>query len=223
MDKFALFDTNKTIVADKKDISPYISESIRNIYGLITTVDITKYEDFTAKETAIEILKENGISEQEINARLDRYLEDLPYSYYNVAWSDKINILDGAKQLLEFLTKKGVMIGIATGEPAKIAKMRLEKVGLEKYFTFNSSAENGQTPSLILDSALKTLSLDYGFEKTDGLFFSSSKRFIEAAHQLGLYSVGVATNTNDINALINAGSNEIISSLKEKPHFLKNI
>ncbi len=223
MDMFALFDTNKTIVTDKKDISAYVSESIRNIYGIITEVYLDKYEGLTAKETAYQILKENGLSEKEITERLDRYLEDLPYSYYNVAWSDKIDVFDGAKLLLDTLKKKDVLLGIATGEPLRVAKMRLEKVSLEKYFSLNASAENGMTPSLILSSALDVASSEYDLDKTDGIFFSSSKRFIQAAHDLGLYAIGVSKNPEMMKEFINSGSNEVLSSLKEKPQILKKI
>ena len=223
MEKFVVFDTNKILVSDKKDISQYVSESIRNIYGIITDVSLDRYEDLTAKEIVSEILKENGVSEVDINERLNRYLEDLPYSYYNVAWSDKIEVKEGAKQLLELLKKKEVKIGITTGESEKVAKMRLEKVNLEKYFSFNIGAEKGLTPSSILDATLDVVSSEYGLDSSEGIFFSASKRFIEAAHNLNIYCIGISNIHEKTNILINSGANEIISSLKERPKVLKSI
>ena len=53
-------------------------------------------------------------------------LEDLPYSYYNVAWSDKVVMLNSAKQILDTVKGKGAeRLGIVTGEPRKDSENRL--------------------------------------------------------------------------------------------------
>ncbi|MEM0201496.1 MAG: HAD hydrolase-like protein, partial [Candidatus Micrarchaeaceae archaeon] len=135
MDKYVLLDA-QTLVYDKKDISRYVSESIMNIYGIITEVNLNNYSDFTSKETATQILKENGLKEEEIIPRLDRYLEDLPYSYYNVAWSDELYLMDGSKQLIDYMKKSKIEISSVSLEPTKIIDMRFKKVGIENYFLY---------------------------------------------------------------------------------------
>ncbi len=222
MENFALFDVNATIATDAKDISGYVAESIRNIYGIIARVKLAKYPGFTSKEVAIEVLKENGLKDDEIDERLDRYLEDLPYSYYNVAWSDRIIVIDGAKQLLEELRKKDVKIGIATGEPKRVSKMRLDKIGLSEYFTFGSYAEDGITPKEVIDAAVTGAS-ELGMQASNGFFFSAFPRFINAAKESGVYSIGVATTKFRKDELSAAGANEAIGSLKEWPRVIKRI
>ena len=223
MENFALFDANMTVVRDAKDISPYVAESIRNIYGMIVEVDLKKYPGLSSKEVAIEVLREHGLKEDEIDERLDRYLEDLPYSYYNVAWSDKILVMDGAKQFLENLKKKDVVIGIATGEPQRVSKMRLDKVGMSSYFTFGSYAEDGLLLTDILAAAMDKATAEHGLQPDQGFFFSSLPRFVAAAKEVGLYSIGVATGGFGKDELKAAGADEAISSLKDRPKRVSSV
>ncbi|MCL5427994.1 MAG: HAD family hydrolase [Candidatus Marsarchaeota archaeon] len=222
MEHFALFDTNMTIVSDAKDVSRYFAESIMNIYGLVVEVDLKAHMGLSAKELAMETLKENGLNEQEIQDRLSRLLEDLPYSYYNVAWSDKIIVSDGAKQLLDDLKGRGVGLGIATGEPMRISRMRLDRVKMAGYFTFGSYAEDGMTPKEIIDTALNRASSEFGLQAEEGFFFSASPRFVRAAREAGVYSVGVASMSSAAD-LSSAGANETMHSLKEKPRLFKEL
>lgn len=223
MDRFALFDTNMTLLKEVKDISFSVTESIRNIYGINTTVDLSEYPDLTAKEVATAVLKKHNLKHAEIEERLDRYCEDLPYSYYNVLWSDRVVVMDGAKSMLELLQKKDVGIGIATGDPERVAKMRLDKVGLSGYFTFGTYAENGISPTDILESGMDKIGSELGLQTDQGMFFTASPRFVNAAKAVGLYAIGVADSGAKKQALKDAGASEIISTLKEKPKMLSRI
>ncbi len=222
MEHFALFDSNNTVARDVKDISKYVSESIMNIYGLIVDVDLKRYPGMSSKELALEILKENGLKEQEISERLNRFLEDLPYSYYNVAWSDRITVAEGAVQLLDELKRNNIGLGITTGEPQRISKMRLDKVKLSDYFTFGSYAEDGISPREIIDAALNRASSELGLQAEEGFYFSPFPRFISAGREAGLYTVGVpgVFNTMDLSS---AGANEVLQSFKDKPKMFKEL
>lgn len=224
MESFALFDTNATMVRDVKDISDYVAESIRNIYGIIVEVKLDNYKGMTSKEVADAVLRNYGLDNAEIKARLDRYLEDLPYSYYNVAWSDKVVLLDGAKQILDTVKRKEAKIGIVTGEPERVTKMRLDKVGLSEYFEFGAYAEAGYSAREIVGKALDKVTGEFGLETNRGFMVTSIPQFVTAAKELGLYSIGVVQGEKDRKqALEEAGANELINTLKDKPKGLSRI
>ncbi len=220
MEKYVLLDA-QTLVHDKKDISRYVSESIMNIYGIITEVDLNKYFDLTSKETAIKVLKENGLTEQEIGPRLDRYLEDLPYSYYNVAWSDELELSEGSKQLIESFKNSKIDLGFVSLEPTKIADMRFKKLGMESYFSFKFGSENGVTPTNILREASSKINTDLQFSAEQGVIITASPRLIDAANDLGIYTVAIARTSDAKQVLSSVNPREIIPSLKEKPKVLK--
>ncbi len=222
MENYLLLDA-QTIVQDKKDISRYVSESIMNIYGIITEVDLKNYLDLTSKETAIKVLKENGLTEQEIGPRLDRYLEDLPYSYYNVAWSDKLELSEGSKQFIEFVKKSKLNLGFVSLEPTKVAEMRFKKLGIEGYFSFKFGSENGVTPKNILKEASSIVNTELQFAPEQGILMSSSPRLIDAANDLGIYTVAIAKTPEARQNLSSVNPREIIPSLKERPKKLRTL
>lgn len=186
-----------------------------NIYGIIVKPDISKYDGLTAKQVATEILKENGFPEGEIGPRLDRYMEDLPYSYYNVAWSDRINITEGAKELLEELQDNDTLVGMATGEAERVAKMRLQKVRLETYFKFGAYGESGIQMDEIIKEAVDRAQREYQLQLEQGIFITSSPASVKAGKIMRMRVVGVATDSppEELGA---AGADEIVKSLKER-------
>lgn len=186
-----------------------------NIYGIIVKVNLEKYEGLTSKQVAKEVLLEYGFDEKEIDPRLDRYLEDLPYSYYNVAWSDRIEVADGARDLLQAMEKKDLLVGIATGEAERVSKMRLGKVGIEQYFKFGAYGESGMIFNDILDRALKNAE-ELGVPRENGIFIASTPLLIKIANKTGVRAVGVETSNHSRDELKEAGADLVVKSLKDK-------
>ena len=56
MYKLVLFDVGNILVKDSKDVSEYMSESIRNIYGRVVTVNLNDYSGWTSQEIAQDVL-----------------------------------------------------------------------------------------------------------------------------------------------------------------------
>ncbi len=220
MDKLVLFDVNETLIRDTKDVSEYVSESIRNIYGTLVDVDLSKYPGMTSQEIAEAVLLENGMPKEEIEQKLVRYTEDLFYSYYNVAGHDRQILLDGAKELLEELFKRGALIGMATGESEKTARFRLEKTGLSNYFKFGAFAKDGKSATEILSKALDRAKNEFAFSGTAAMVCSYPS-FISAAKSLGIKSAGLANGKFSEVELKNAGADVLIKSLKDRGKVVK--
>lgn len=220
MDKLVLFDINETMVKDTKDVSEYVAESIRNIYGTLVEVDLSKYPGMTSQEIAEAVLLENGMPQEEIDMKLTRYTEDLFYSYYNVAGHDRQVLLDGARELLEELAKKSALIGIATGESEKTVRFRLEKTGLSNYFSFGAFAKDGKSAYDILSKALERARNDFAFSG-NAMLICSSPNFIIAAKRLGIKCVGYSGGKFSEEELKNAGADVIIRSLKDRGKVVK--
>ncbi len=216
---FALFDPYKTIASNLKDISPYVKESIMNIYGIIVDVDLSKYGGLTAKQVARAVLLDNGFREKDIEPRLDRYMEDLPYSYYNVAWSDGVRIAQGSRELLEELESRNVLVGIVTGEAERVSKMRLEKTKLSGYFKTGAYGEDGMTFGEILNKALGRIEGE-GFQKEDGAVIVSDPVSVSIAKTTGIRIIGVVGEGSDAKSLRAAGADLVVRSLSEKEKIL---
>lgn len=219
--KLVLFDVNGTLVKDYLDVSEYVAESIRSMYGILTEVDLSKYEGFTSQEIAVSVLLDNGFPKEEIDAKLERYCEDLFYSYYNVAGHNKQIVLDGAESLLNELSKKdGALLGIATGEAERVARFRLEKVGFSKYFKIGAFGNKDKEFKGILGRAIATAPSDYEIEDT--FFVGSAQRTLQEARTAGVHTIGVA-NGKTARADLDKISDTTVGSLKETSKILKTI
>ncbi len=217
-----IFDTHDTVARNAKDISAYVRESIMNIYGVIVDVELSKYPGLTSKQIARSILLDNGFGEDEINPRLDRYMEDLPYSYYNVAWSDKIIVTDGARELLDELTKREIFIGIATGEAQRVAKMRLGKVKIDSYFKFGAYGEDGMIFNEILSKSIK-IARDNGLQEDEGVVVVANPVSVSISKILGMKVVALETSENSRKELATAGADLIVKNFRDIDKIIREI
>lgn len=144
MYKLVLFDVGNVLVRDSKDVSGYVAESIRNIYGRIVTVDLKRYNGWTSQNIVEDVLRRGGVDEEEIKSKLSRIMDDLFYTYYNVGGHDKQIIADGARELLAQLWKADISMGIITGEAGGIAKFRTEKARIHAFFKTGAYGNDGK-------------------------------------------------------------------------------
>ncbi len=219
MYKLVLFDVGNMLVTDSKDVSEYMSESIRNIYGRIVTVDLKNYPGWTSQEIVEDVLRKDNMDESEIQAKLHRITEDLFYTYYNVAGHDKQVLVEGSRDLLAQLWKEDVTIGMITGEAERIAKLRAEKTTIHGFFKFGVYGGDGKTFDDIVKSAVSKAESDLRISKNDVLIVANSLRLVKGAKNAGVAVIGIAENVPE-NELKSAGANLIVRSIKDKGKIL---
>ncbi len=216
MYKLVLFDVVNTLVVDSKDVSEYVSESIRNIYGRIVQADLKKYEGQSSQNIAEDILRHDKMPEEEIKSKLNRYMEDLFYTYYNVAGHDTLILVDGARSLLGQIWKKDIAIGIVTGEAERIAKFRAEKTTIHGFFKMGAYGNDGKEPSDIVNAAIKRAKSDLGVESGGIAIVASSPYLIKAAKRCGVAAIGIANAGYSESDLKAAGADLVVRSPKDK-------
>ena len=215
MYKLVLFDVGNMLVRDSKAISEYMSESIRNIYGRIVTVDLKDYPGWTSQEIAEDVLRKDNVDEQEIKSKLHRITEDLFYTYYNVAGHDKQILVDGARDLLAQLWKKDITIGMITGEAERIAKLRAEKTTLHGFLKFGVYAGDGKTFEDIAKRAVTKAESELKIGKNEILIVTNSLHLVKGAKASGIAAIGVAESVPE-REFKTAGANLVVKSIKER-------
>lgn len=216
MDRCVLFDVNKTLVRDSKDVSEYMTESIRTIFGVITEADVEQYEGMPVREIAAAILKQNGVEQQTVDEKIERLMDDVPYSYYNVAGHDDLIKSDGAQELLEEIKKKGALIGIASGEPERMVRQRLENRSLNEYFKFGAYGNEAKTLPEIVSLAVKKAAEDFKITNSKVAIVASSPHMIKAARSMGIFTIGVANGSYNEGQLREAGASLVVKSLRDR-------
>lgn len=224
-DKAVLFDVQDTLIKESKDVSDYWFEAIRFVYGLsLDKIKIADYEGFTVQETLIDILEKNGLSRDEIYARHEQFIEELPYAHYNVAGHDKAVLVGGAKEILSHLkSNNSFMIGAASGQLERILKNMFHRVDMDydSYFKFGAYGNVNESITKIIDVALATAEKDFGIDKHHITFVSNTGRHVKAAHALGIKAIGVITDDFSRRELEKVGITHAVKNLKEVERLLK--
>ncbi|MGD0510645.1 MAG: HAD hydrolase-like protein [Candidatus Micrarchaeaceae archaeon] len=223
-EKVVLFDIDNTLVREWKDVSQYYVETIRNTYGvMIDDIDLSKYEGMTVQETVEGILSANGLNEEEINAKRGLFLQELPYNHYNVAGHDKVELIDGAKDLLQHAHKRGYVIGAATGQLEGILRNMFDRAELnyDSYFKFGTYGDASTHIKEIIETSIDVAHRDFLADRQNIIFMSSSKDHVVAAQSLGIIAIGVVTDERSRKEMEGLTKGNVAKKLKDCEKWLK--
>lgn len=190
---------------------------------MINNIDLSRYEGLTVQETLSSILSENGLTDEETQAKRDLFLQELPYAHYNVAGHDKVVLMDGAKELLHNIREKGYVIGAATGQLENILRNMFDRAGInyDSYFKFGTYGDASEHIPKIIETSADIANRDFLADKQHITFISSSKDHVIAAHDLGINAIGVVTDERSRKELGRLTVGNVAKSLKDCERFLK--
>ena len=76
----------------------------------------------------------------------------------------KVDVLPGAIDFLKALDKEGILMGCVTGNLEKIARTKLKKAGINKYFKLGGFGSDHISRTELAKLAIKIAKEDFGFE-----------------------------------------------------------
>lgn len=159
MYKAFLFDIDGTLISSGGAGNRSLDRVCKKLYGI---EKVTKEGGFRCagrtdpmiiREICEIYLKRKNVSDKEVEEALNEYLEVLPGELKK---SEDYKVHDGVKEFLEFLKKdKKNVIGLATGNLEKGARIKLAKGDLNKYFSFGGFSCDAEDRAEILAVAKK--------------------------------------------------------------------
>ncbi len=141
--------------------------------------------------------------------------------------NDSFKVLPGVKGLCEMLKNRNdVMLGLQTGNLTESAYHKLERGGLERYFSFGGFGTDGDTKNSIVAAAF-TKANEFTQEciqpERDLWIVGDAPQDIHAGLAIGARTIGVATGTHTVVELMAAGATYAFSDLNETETILKLI
>jgi len=142
MDLLALFDVDGTLFLTHDELSgKAMVTSLREVYGVSLTddaVDRVEHLGLTAKRIAREVLSAAaGLEHEAIDERLDRWCRRFSEAYLELlagAETSRWKARPGAVEALASLERTGVRLALLTGNPEPVARARMERLGLARFF-----------------------------------------------------------------------------------------
>ena len=150
---------------------------------------------------------------QELERLVAKRLMYLPRA---VAESTGYKVLAGVEQLLPRLTEEGYLLGLTTGGMEDAARVKLERAGLNAYFTFGGYGSDSPDRAELTRHAVERAEAIYGsgFHSRLCLVVGDTPHDIEAARSVDAVSVGVASGHFTVEDLRDAGADHVIASLE---------
>ncbi|MDD5145116.1 MAG: HAD family hydrolase [Candidatus Pacebacteria bacterium] len=217
-----LFDIDKTLLKSARGHHLSFSEAFKKVFEVDADIDMIEHDGMTDQQIITEILKKNGIAEEEIKSRM-AYCTAVMVDYFNeVVKDEKIIILDGVPELLEELEKNNILIGLLTGNLEPIARAKLVKVGLNDYFKLGGFGSDDMSRAELVKIAMVRAKDKFNFNGSVFLVGDTPKD-MEAGKAAGVKNIGVATGKYSMDQLKDAGANFVIPNLKNKEEFLNII
>jgi phosphoglycolate phosphatase len=153
-------------------------------------------------------------SSGELDAVLVKRLEFLPHA---VADSPGYRVLAGVQTLLPRLEREGHLLGLTTGGTEPAARVKLERGGLNRYFSFGGYGSDSPDRAELTRRAIERARDRFGasLDLHRVLVVGDTPHDIAAARAAGAVSVGVASGHFGVDELRAAGADHVLASLED--------
>ncbi len=208
-----LFDVDGTLLLSHDEL--YVqanTEALHEVYGL-TQVEHPDDPGDTALHYTRLVLEQAGFDEASIDAGLERWCAAISRRYVELlahADTREWRVAPGAAEALSTVTRKALL----TGNPEPIARARMQRMGLARFFPSGQGAFGCERESRV---GLIDLALQRGgdWPAAEAVAVGDTPRDIRSAHAAGLRCIAVTTGAYGSDKLEDADC--VIASLAELP------
>jgi len=221
MGKLILFDIDYTLLVGVASHAASFSEAFRNVYGIEASLQGINVSGMTDQEIVIEVLKRKGLAEDQIFAKMPECTQVMVSHFQKNVAQESIRILEGVKELLEELENRHAYLGLITGNLEPIGRAKLNKAGLDKYFTVGGFGSDAVKRADLVRVAIKRAEGKYGrFSLQDIFYFGDTPRDIAAGKEVNVKTIGVATGNYSMEELKATGADFALKNLKNTKQVL---
>jgi phosphoglycolate phosphatase len=213
-----LFDIDGTLITSGGAGAVSWRRAFEELYGI--PADIGKFTDAGMTDPEVARLTFKAVighepAPEELAQVMAKRLEYLPQA---VAESTGYKVLPGVQELLPQLRDAGYLLGLTTGGVEEAARMKLERGGLNQYFTFggygSDSPDRIELTKVAVERAETIVGRD--LERDEVLDVGDTPLDITAAHAANTVAVGVATGHYSKEQLAEAGADYVLGTLEEE-------
>jgi len=196
MKKLALFDidgtlTRRRVGADTRKFD----DAIFSVHGLRVSVNLEETDGLTDRLVLKKYLDSQGIKDY----RFEECFEALYQSFMELFRECGYELLEGVQEILDELQARNVIIGHVTGNTRKIAKVKMECVGIGDYFAiggygcFAHTSRHELVRAAIEEAQRK---LEFVPNKNNVFLFGDTPRDVVAGKKSGVVTIACCTGSH---------------------------
>jgi len=212
--RLVLFDIDGTLVLTGGAGSRALNQVLTEHYDLPLGTDGVVYAGKTDPQIVREIMDRNGqeFTEETLESVLDAYIESLEKE---LAEGEDFQVLPGVLELINTLgTRSDFLVGLATGNVQSGARLKLERAGLQSFFSFGGFGSDSENRTSLIQVAI-----DRGHEAASSslqqvFVVGDTPRDIIHGKEAGARTVAVASGSYSLEDLISHDPDLAVGSLE---------
>jgi len=217
--KVLLFDIDQTLINTGGAGLRGLDRACLKLFGLQNAMEGISPHGKTDPAIVREILRRKLGSETPTNTDIASILDSYTsFLKEEVHTSATYRVLPGVQTLLDQLAARGdVLVGLATGNIELGARIKLERGGLNPYFSFGGFGSDAEDRTeLVRKAAEKAAHKNGGFIAPSNIFvIGDTPLDIDAGNRAGFKTVGVATGSYSVEQLLACGAMIAVSDLAQ--------
>ncbi|MDP3882810.1 MAG: HAD family hydrolase [Candidatus Staskawiczbacteria bacterium] len=223
--KLALFDIDGTLMDFPQQHKDSFAVAFRKVYGIDTDISIIQPMGMTEQQIITEVLQKKGVDGQTIKSKMPEAMHVMEEYFDKEMKNVEVNVLPGARELLQELAKNNVLMGAVTGNLEKIARIKLKKAGLNDYIKLGGFGSDHMIRTELVKLATRRAEDQFGFKYSESVYsIGDAPSDMKAGREGGAFKcIGIATGVHSVEQLKEAGADFVFKNLLEKDKILKII
>jgi phosphoglycolate phosphatase len=215
--KLVLFDIDGTLL---RGAGPQHKEAlvcgIRTAIGAECTLEDIETSGRLDRDLLILMLRNAGVGARVIRGKLSVIMEAVQHHYtVNCKADFSPHLCPGVREALELLTKRGIPMGLVTGNLSAVAWRKLENAGIDHHFSFGAFAEQATTRARLAKIAVwQAKRKGLAARKCAVTLIGDHANDIGAAQANGFRSVAVATGVMQPDQLLRFNPDVVLDTLE---------
>lgn len=220
--RLLLFDIDGTLLRLRGGIGRRIFvdafQSTLNV-DVSTILNDMSFAGRTDRNLVAEIAQRSNVSAEASEAVWPEIQSIMEERAQNWIVPDAVEVMPGAHDLLDALSKQPVSLGLVTGNVRSIAFKKLEAAGLAGYFLEGAFGCEHPDRNELPPRALIRLNALHGtaYSASDAVIIGDAPQDVECARAHGIRCVGVATGQFTSHELEACGAHAVLESFRDLP------
>ncbi len=225
--KLLLFDIDQTLINTGGAGLRALDRACQKLFSLENAMSGISPHGKTDPAIAREILRVRLGAGEAAPGQIETILE--AYLFFlkdEVRLSPTYRVLPGILSILdEMVGRKDVVLGLATGNIELGARVKLERGGLNRYFTFGGFGSDSEDRTELVRKAAEKAAYENGgsIQPFDTFVIGDTPLDIDAGKRAGFKTVGVGTGSYSVDQLLASGAMIAVADLEQgRDHFLRS-
>ena len=201
--RLILFDIDGTLVLSGGAGSRALKQAIHQAYGVPDSLDGVRVHGKTDRQIVREVLSHYGaehlFTEETIAPLFANYISLLREE---LSSGENFEVLPGARELVRTLNRTtGIILGLATGNVEEGARMKLERAGLNAFFSFGGFGSDAENRTELIRIAIHRAGEIESLDPGAVYMIGDTPRDIVHGKEAGAHTIAVASGSYSAEAL----------------------